>query len=216
MKINFYSLPRQTNFICRKFRLRKAARYHHLPHHHVKDSRRGAFARNVGGSLGMFSGNLGAVLGDGGSQIFTNLLKTNFLNKTLDQTNELARNPNQNQNLILSDQFSQSAPVAAVKSRVDSHAVGLTAAALNINLSSLGPLYSSRSKDQNSSTRVSRAASPALGNSADNNRLTYWIEKAFLDILVSCFHRFFEDFIIMALIGFQRTHFRFSHQTDNH
>lgn len=165
----------------------------------------------------MFSGNyLGAVLGDGGSQIFTNLLKTNFLNKTLDQTNALARNPNQTQNLILSDQFSQSAPVAAVKSRVDSHAVGLTAAALNINLSSLGPLYSSRSKEQNSSTRVSRAASPALGNSAENNRLTTWIEKAFLDILVSCFHRFFEDFIIIALIGFQGIHFRFSHQTDNH
>lgn len=110
----------------------------------------------------------------GENDLFTNLLKTNFLNKsvTLDQ-DQLATTNTHNRNLSLSDQFSHSTTVAA-KSRKEYSPSGLTVAALNINLSSLGPLYSSAGgickEPNNSSNRVSRAASPALGSSADNNR----------------------------------------------
>lgn len=131
----------------------------HLPHQKVKDRR--MLGRNFGGIF------------EGAEGMFTKLLKTNFLNskslETLDQ-NRLAKTNIHIQNLNLSDQFSRPTPVAA-KSRPDL----TTVAALNINLSSLGPLYSSsaahHSKETNSSTRVSRAASPALGSSAENNRL---------------------------------------------
>lgn len=138
----------------------------HLPHHLVKDRKMGMLSRNFGGIF------------DGADGMFTKLLKTNFLNSkslTIDQ-NRLANTNIHTQNLNLSDHFSHPTPVAA-KSRAADYT---TVAALNINLSSLAPLYSSsgvhHSKDTNSSTRVSRAASPALGTSAENNRLKMiWI-----------------------------------------
>lgn len=160
---------------CRKLQRIKNTQRSYLPHQVVKDKKKN---RNFGG---IFSGNYlngvatsSSLFGDGSEGMFTRLLKTNFLTKTLalDQ-NRLARLNIQNLNLNLSDQFSHPTPVA-VRSRSDFPPAGLTAAALNINLSSLGPLCSSssgnHSKDPNSSTRVSRAASPAFGNSAENNR----------------------------------------------
>lgn len=98
-----------------------------------------------------------------------NILEPSFLDQpvSLDQ-NQLASNDNNYQNLILSDQFSPSTTLAA-KNRVYSLPAGLAVAALNINLSSLGPLYS-RART-GSSTRASRATSPSFGNCADNNRL---------------------------------------------
>lgn len=104
-------------------------------------------------------------------KVLTNLLKTNFLDQpdSLDQT-QLASIDNHSQNLMLSDQFSQSTTLAA-KNRVDCLPAGLAVAALNINLSSLGPLYSRARANTSSSTRASRATSPSFGNSAENNRL---------------------------------------------
>lgn len=136
----------------------------HLPHQKVKDRR--LLGRNFSGIF------------EGAEGMFTKLLKTNFLNSktlnTLDQ-NILANTNIHTQKINLSDHFSRPTPVAA-KSRADL----TTVAALNINLSSLGPLYSSsgvhHSKDTNSSTRVSRAASPALGTSAENNRLKFSLD----------------------------------------
>lgn len=146
-------------------RIRHNMRSSHLPHQIVKD--RKMLSRNFGGIF------------DGAEGMFTKLLKTNFLNSkslTIDQ-NRLANTNIHNQNLNLSDHFSRPTPVAAKSRAADL----TTVAALNINLSSLGPLYSSSgvhhsNRDTNSSTRVSRAASPALGTSAENNRLKMiWI-----------------------------------------
>lgn len=163
---------------CRKFRrIRNTQRTCYMPHQIVKDEKRN---RNFGG---IFSGNFLngiattsiSILGDRSEGMFSRLLKTNFLNKSvaLDQ-NQLETLNNQNLNSNLSDQSSHSRPVAA-KTRPDFPPAGLTAAALNINLSSLAPLCASssgnHSKDTNSSARVSRAASPAFGNSSENNRL---------------------------------------------
>jgi hypothetical protein len=116
------------------------------------------------------------------NDIFTNLLKTNFLDSVvssvpLDQEQPLANAKTQlTQNFVLSDQYSRSTPAIARASRHIPTA--LTAAALTINLSSLGPLYAvaASARDPNSSNRVSRAASP-LGNSAENNRLINSIDK---------------------------------------
>lgn len=154
-----------------------------MPHQLVKDGIKvspGFLNRRFGG---IFSGNylngLAAssnLFGHGSEGMFTNLLKTNFLNKSvaLDQ-NPLANLNTNTQNLNLSDQFSRSMPVTANSRRLDFPPAVLSVAALNINLSSLGPFYASagtgHSKDTNSSSRASRAASPALGNPAENNRL---------------------------------------------
>lgn len=151
---------------CRKFspKLRKAP---HLPHQVVREGRN-AFAPN----FGIFPGNEFASLAtetnrDEGppTNTFTNLLKTNFLDpKPLAPTNFDTQNS-------FPEQSSSHAAVAA-KSRLMTPAGLSVAAALNINLSSLGPLYSSAvTKDASSSNRVSRAASPSLGSSAEHNRL---------------------------------------------
>lgn len=162
-----------------------ATRSHYLPHQQVRKLLPGYFNRGFSGiSNGIFSENYfnnmngiaatTRLFGENGSRdMFTNLLKTNFLSKTvtLDQ-NQLADTKTHTQNSLLSGQSSHSTPAAA-KSRTESTPAGLSVAALNINLSSLGPLYSnagSISRDTNSSNRVSRAASPSLGNSAENNR----------------------------------------------
>lgn len=150
----------------------------YLPHQHVKHR-----VKPLPGILKLTSDS--AVVFGATSEsrdIFTNLLKTNFLDSVkssaLDQRQPLATaHTHLTQNFVLSES-SRSAPVIAVASRrgIDCTPAGLTAAALTMNLSSLGPLYASavRARDPNSSTRVSRAASPALGNSTDNNRLTNW------------------------------------------
>ncbi|CRK86312.1 CLUMA_CG000095, isoform B [Clunio marinus] len=104
--------------------------------------------------------------------IFTNLLKTDFLN--LDEKQLESEMNTEKSNLMLFDQFSKSTTSAAVKSHTESSSSGLSVAGLSINLSSLGPLYStirSRNKESNSSNRVSRAASPAPGNSADTFKM---------------------------------------------
>lgn len=183
LKIVFFSLPKTQISNCRtkrNARVSNATRCCYLPHRQVKRAPPGSFTRNL--SDGIFAQNYFANLsgiaasaklfGENGSRnMFTNLLKTNFLNKSanldLDQ-NQLANTNTLTKNLMLSDQFSPSTTSAA-KSRTDRATAGLSVAALNINLSSLGPLYShGLSKESNSSNRVSRAASPALGNSADN------------------------------------------------
>lgn len=157
----------------------------YLPHQHVRKAPSSEHWKGM--SNGIFSQNYftnlkgiatsSKLLGDNGPQdIFTNLLKSNFLSKsvTLDQ-NQLASTNTHTRNLPLSDHFSRSTttPIAA-KSRTECPPSGLTVAALNINLSSLGPLYSGAGgickESSSSSNRVSRAASPSLGNSADNNR----------------------------------------------
>lgn len=166
-------------------RIRKTPRTCYLPHQHVNYHVRplpGIVKRSS-----LTSGNLLNGPSNESHDLFTNLLKTNFLDSVkssvpLDQKQQLAAaNTHLTQNFVLSDQSSRSIPAiaAAVASRriVDCSPAGLTAAALTINLSSLGPLYASvRAKDPNSSNRVSRAASP-LGNSAENNRLTNWMRK---------------------------------------
>lgn len=153
---------------CRKFspKLRKVP---HLPHQVIREGRN-AFARSFGIFPGNYFASLGAVAqmsrDDGPPpNTFTNLLKTNFLDpKPLAPTNTQIQNS-------FPEQSSSHAAVAA-KSRFHITPAGLTAAALNINLSSLGPLYSSAvTKDTSSSNRVSRAASPSLGTSAEHNRL---------------------------------------------
>lgn len=168
-------------------RFSKVTRSCYLPHQYVKKASMEHSSRilnGIGITNGIFSQNYFTslkgiatprLLGENGPQdLFTNLLKTNFLNKsvTLDQ-DQLASTNTHNRNLSLSDQFSHSTTVAA-KRRKEYSPSGLTVAALNINLSSLGPLYSSAGgickEPNNSSNRVSRAASPALGSSADNNR----------------------------------------------
>lgn len=171
-------------------RTRKAFRSCYLPHQHVNGCDRpppGMLRR-----MGIFSGNIlngsSSLLRDGApSEIFTNLLKTNFLDKShrLD-SKTLAENTDK-QNFLMSDPSSRVVPPSR---GVDCTPAGLTAAALNINFSSLGRLYVSAGavKDPNSSNRVSRAASPALGNSAENNRLTNWTKKKHTK---SCFFVFF-------------------------
>lgn len=154
---------------CRKFspKLRKAPL---LPHQVVREGRN-AFARSFGIFPGNYFASLGAVARMSRDDepptttTFTNLLKTNFLDpKPLAPTNSQIQNS-------FPEQSSSHAAVAA-KSRFHITPAGLTAAALNINLSSLGPLYSSAvTKDTSSSNRVSRAASPSLGSSAEHNRL---------------------------------------------
>lgn len=171
---------------CRKFstKLRKAP---HLPHQVVREGRN-AFARSFGIFPGSYFAGLGAVAqmyrDDGSPQTtFTNLLKTNFLDpKPLATTNSQIQNSSPNQS-------SHHVTVAA-KSRPDITPAGLSVAALNINLSSLGPLYSSAvHRDTNSSNRVSRAASPSLGNSAENNRLHIGRILLICDLSRSvCFH----------------------------
>lgn len=161
----------------RNARVSNATRSHYLPHQQVRRAIPGLSNRSFKGNFyDNYFGVSSKMFGDNGSRnIFTNLLKTNFLNKTLytDQ-NQLANTNTHNQNLILSDQSSHSTPAVAAKSRTESSRAGLSVAALNINLSSLGPLYASAagaiSKESNSSNRVSRAASPSLGQSAENNR----------------------------------------------
>ena len=180
---------------CRKFsskaRIRRGPRaphVPHLPHQFVHDGRMN-FAASISRNFGIFPGNyftnLGASArmfrGDGSQDTFTNLLKTNFL----DDQKKLAETQSNNQNLmLLSDQSSHSTKVSATRSRgLDYTSAGLAVAALNINLSSLAPLYSvavsNPFKEMNSSSRVSRAASPAFGNSAENNRLHIGFELHF-------------------------------------
>lgn len=154
---------------CRKFstKLRKVP---HLPHQIIREGRH-AFARSFGIFPGNYFASLGAVAqkyrDDGASPqtTFTNLLKTNFLDpQPLATTNSQIQNSSPNQ--------SSHHTTATAKSRHDiTTPAGLSVAALNINLSSLGPLYATVHRDMNSSNRVSRAASPSLGSSAENNRL---------------------------------------------
>jgi hypothetical protein len=166
--------------ICRNFPTKsnarvidEAKRSRHLPHQQVK--------KNYFNSLNGFAASFGNF---GSGNTFTNLLKTNFLNNSLDQTQLAHIHNTHTQNLLLSDQFSRTTTSVAGKSRAHYPIpAGLSvAAALNINLSALGPLGgyigASHSKEPNSSNRVSRAASPALGSSAENNRLN-WITNIF-------------------------------------
>lgn len=158
----------------------------HLPHQFVRAGNKSFSPRDFGMlskiSPGNYFTNLGSsarlMCGDGSQDLFTNLLRRNFLEKMPNPDQLATTNPLSQNLMLLSDQSSQSTPVAT-KSRVERSPAGLSVAALSINLSSLGPLYSgavSNFKEQSSSARVSRAASPALGNSAENNRLQIGIK----------------------------------------
>lgn len=141
-----------------------------LPHQQVK--------KNAGNSKNYVHGMAASFGNFGSGNTFTNLLKTNFLNNSLDQKQLAHTHNTHTQNLLLSDQFSRTTTSVAGKSRAHTLVPGgLSVAAA---LSSLGPLggyiAASHSKESNSSNRVSRAASPSLGSSAENNRLN-WITK---------------------------------------
>lgn len=173
--------------LCRHLRQRNLKRSCHLPHQIVKYK-----SQNVGeNSLGAKGGSRFTVVptnlaDDESKSMLTNLLKKNFLDQpvSLDQ-NQLASTDTHTQNLILSDQFSQSTTLAA-KNRVDCLPAGLAvAAALNINLSSLGPLYSRARTNTSSSTRASRATSPSLGN-ADNRLIKIGLKFILFTFYLSC------------------------------
>lgn len=98
---------------------------------------------------------------------------------------EKVGNCKNNPNLLLFGQYSMSASTTtAQKSAKERHCIGctpggLTATALNMNLSAIGPLCTNvgcigasfSSKDANSSNRVSRSTSPAPGTATENARL---------------------------------------------
>ena len=169
LKIDFY----------RNFPTNSIENRRRLPHQRIKSAERSKnLLRGFAASLG--SGNT-----------FTNLLKTNFLANSLDQT-QLAHTQNTHTQNLLSDQFSRPTTLAGGKSRAHTLVpAGMSvAAALNINLSSLGPfggyIGASHSKETNSSARVSRAASPSLGSSAENNRFNW--KRFFLFFFLSFWH----------------------------
>jgi hypothetical protein len=91
-------------------------------------------------------------------------------------------NKSNNTNLLLFGQYSKTTPPSMIQKAKEKKCIGCTpgglaTTALTMNLSTISPLCTnvgcigaSCSKDANASSRVSRSASPALGNTSDNPR----------------------------------------------
>ncbi|KAG5676088.1 hypothetical protein PVAND_005942 [Polypedilum vanderplanki] len=158
-------------------------RLHYLPHQHIKDRQklveRSIKSREFSGILKIISGNDNA---RNLKSMSGNNIEAEQKSHNMRLSVEKVGNSKSNSNLLLFGQYSKttSSKQKAVEksSCIGCTPGGLTTTALNMNLTTIGPLCtnvgcigtSCNSKDANSSTRVSRSASPALGSASENNR----------------------------------------------
>jgi hypothetical protein len=175
--------------LCRCLRNRQKKNLHLLPHQRIIENK----SRSMNMSLAEEDeSNIFLEKLESCNNTFTNLLSRNFCDDGSNDDRLLAKKHKINnetfQNSYQSYQSSRTNPTTSQLSTTNAQprkradtlgSASLTvAAALNINLSSLGPLYSSspavrKESSSSSSNRVSRAPSPA----PENNRFTTTTKK---------------------------------------
>lgn len=178
------------------------SRSHYLPHQHIKDKlteHKTYYTSDINGIL------LTMIQSGNDNKRNHNEKNSKTMSEAIDTrfSVEKVGNSKSNTNLLLFGQYSHTSTKQkpTEKSCIGCTPGGLSTTALNMNLSTISPLCtnvgcigtSCYSKDANSSSRVSRSASPALGgNTSDNNRLKKlqnWL-LIFFDVCFSFFNYF--------------------------
>ena len=182
------------------------SRLHYLPHQHIIDKQRmierSVKCSDINGILTMISGNSNKRNSNENSSLMPEKMvidaehKIKYYSNIETEKVGNSKSNNNNTNLLLFGQYSKTAPSMTQKAKekkcIGCTPGGLATTALTMNLSTISPLCTnvgcigaSCSKDANASSRVSRSASPALGNTSDNPRSRIgYLKKIILFLLI--------------------------------
>lgn len=169
-------------------------RPHYLPHQHILDKQRmierSVKCSDINGILTIISGNK---INKRNSNLMSDKMVIDAEHKKISEKVGISKS-NNNTNLLLFGQYSKTTSSMTQKAKekkcIGCTPGGLATTALTMNLSTISPLCTnvgcigaSCSKDANTSSRVSRSASPALGNTSDNPRFRIGYLKKLIFIL---------------------------------